>query len=50
MIFFKISFEITGGDAKLKTHTVGQFLELKDKFDLCDIGRIELSKTEKLYS
>ena len=35
-IFFNASLEATGRNAKLKTHTVGKFLELKGKFDLCD--------------
>ena len=38
--------EATGGNAKLKTRTVGKFLELKDKFDLCDIWRIKHPKTK----
>ena len=36
----------TGGNAELKTRTVGKFLELKDKFDLCDIWRIKHPKTK----
>ena len=38
--------EATGRNAKLKTRTVGKFLELKDKFDLCDIWRIKHPKTK----
>ena len=45
-IFFNVSLEATGGNAKLKTLTVGNFLELKDKFDLCDIWRIKHPKTK----
>ena len=45
-IVFNASLETTGGDAKLKTRTVGKFLELKDKFDLCDIWRIKHPKTK----
>ena len=44
--FFNASLEATRGNAKLKTHTSGRFLELKDKFDLCDIWRIKHSKTK----
>ena len=36
-IFSNASMEITGMNVKLKTHTVGKFLELKDKFYLCGI-------------
>ena len=36
--------EATGGNVKLKTRTVGKFLELKDKFDLCYIWRIKHPK------
>ena len=46
--FFKASLEATGGNAKLKTRTVRNFLELKDKFDLCDIWRIKHSKTKTI--
>ena len=45
-IFFNASLKATSGNAKLKTHTVGKFLELKDKFDLCDIWRIKHPKTK----
>ena len=38
--------QATGGNAKLKTCTFGKFLELKGKFDLCDIWRIRHSKTK----
>ena len=44
--FFNAPLEATGGNAKLKTRTVGKFLELKDKFDLCDIWRIKHPKTK----
>ena len=37
MFFFNACLEATVGIAELKTRTVGQFLELKDKFDLCGI-------------
>ena len=45
-IFFNASFEATDENAKLKTSTVAKFLELKDKFDLCDIWRIKHPKTK----
>ena len=45
-IFLNASFEATGGNVGLKTGTVGKFLELKNKFDLCDIWRIKHPKTE----
>ena len=45
-IFFNASLKTTGGNAKLKTGTVGKFLELKDKFDLCDIWRVKHPKTK----
>ena len=45
-IFFNASLKAKSGNAKLKTHTVGKFLELKDKFDLCDIWRIKHPKTK----
>ena len=38
--------EITGMNVKLKTRTVGKFLELKDKFYLCGIWRIKHPKTK----
>ena len=37
IVFFNASWEATVGIAELKTRTVGQFLELKHKFDLCGI-------------
>ena len=45
-IFFNVSLKTTGGNAILKTRTVGKFLALKDKFDLCDIWRIKHPKTK----
>ena len=36
-VFFNASLEATVGIIELKTRTVGQFLELKHKFDLCGI-------------
>ena len=45
-IFFNAFLKTTGGNAKLKTRTVGKFLELEDKFDLCDIWRIKHPKTK----
>ena len=44
--YFNASLEATGGNAKLKTRTVGKFLELKEKFDLCDIWRKKHPKTK----
>ena len=46
LTFFKASLETTGENAKLKTRTVGKSLELKDKFDLCDIWKIKHPKTK----
>ena len=36
-MFFNPSLEAPGGNVRLKTRTVGKFLELKDKFDLCSL-------------
>ena len=44
--FFNASLKAPGGYVKLKTRTVGKFLELEDKFDLCDIWRIKHPKTK----
>ena len=44
-IFFNASMKTTGMNVKLKTRTVGKFLEWKDKFYLCDIWRIKHPKT-----
>ena len=44
-IFFNPSLEAAGGNAKLKTRTVGKFFELKDKFDFCNFCRIKHPKT-----
>ena len=44
--FFNTSFKATGGNAKLKTCTVGKFLELKDRFDSYVIWRIKHPKTK----
>ena len=44
--FFNASLEATGGYAKLKSRSICKFLELKDKFDLCDIWRIKHPKTK----
>ena len=41
-----VIFSTTSGNAKLKTCTVCKFLELKDKFYLCDIWRIKNPKTK----
>ena len=41
-IFLNASLEAT----TFLTRTVGKFLELKDKFDLCDISRIKHPKTK----
>ena len=49
-IFFNVSLEATGENAKLKRRTVGKYLELKDKFDLSDIWRIKHSKLKSLIS
>ena len=49
MTFFSNAFfEVTGGSAKLKTRTVGNFLDLKNKFDLGEIWRIKDPKTRNL--
>ena len=45
-IFFNATSKTKCKNAKLKTSTVGKFLELKDKFDLCDIWSIKHPKTE----
>ena len=45
-IFFNTSLEAAGGNAKLKMHTFGEFLELKDKFDLHEIWRTKHPKTK----
>ena len=48
--FFNASLEATGGNAKLKTHAFGKLLELKDKFDFCDIGEQNILKLKPLVS
>ena len=45
-IFFNASLEAKGINVKLKMRTVGNFLELKDKFDLRDIWGIKHRKTK----
>ena len=45
-VFFNSPLETTGGNVKLKTRTVGKFLELKEKFDLSDISRLKHPKTK----
>ena len=45
-IFSNASLVATGRNIKLKTRTVGKFLELNDKFDLYDIWKIKHPKTK----
>ena len=44
--FFNTSLDSYGGKPSLKKKTIVKFIELKEKFDLCDIWRIRNTKTK----
>ena len=46
-IFFNTSLESYGGKPTLKKKSIEKFIELKEKFDLCDIWRIRNPKTKR---
>ena len=45
--FFDTSLESYGGKPTLKKKSIAKFIELKEKFDLCDIWRIRKPKTKR---
>ena len=45
--FFDTSLESYGGKPTLKKKSIAKFIELKEKFDLCDIWRIRNPKTKR---
>ena len=45
--FFNISLDSYGGKPTLKMKSIAEFIELKEKFHLCDIWRIRNSKTKR---
>ena len=45
--FFDTSLESYGGKPTLKKKSISKFIELKEKFDLCDIWRIRNPKTKR---
>ena len=44
--FFDTSLDLYGGKPTLKKKSIAKFIELKEKFDLCDIWRIRNPKTK----
>ena len=46
-IFFGTSLDSYGGKSTLKKKSIAKFMELKEKFDLCDIWRIRNPKTKR---
>ena len=45
--FFDTSLDSHGGKPVLKKKSIAEFIELKEKFDLCDIWRIRNPKTKR---
>ena len=45
--FFDKSLDSYGGKPTLKKKSIAKFIELKEKFDLCDIWRIRNPKTKR---
>ena len=45
--FFDTSLDLYGGKPTLKKKSIAKFIELKEKFDLCDIWRIRNPKTKR---
>ena len=45
--FFNTHLEAIGGNPKLKKNSVTKFIELKEKYYLCDIWRIRNLKTKR---
>ena len=45
--FFDTSLDSYGGKPTLKKKSIAKFIELKEKFDLCDIWRIRNPKTKR---
>ena len=45
--FFDISLDSYGGKPTLKEKSIAKFIELKEKFDLCDIWRTRNPKTKR---
>ena len=45
--FFDIFLDLYGGKPTLKKKSIAKFIELKEKFDLCDIWRIRNPKTKR---
>ena len=45
--FFNTSLDSYGGKPTLKNKFMAKFIELKEKFDLCDIWRIRNPKTKR---
>ena len=45
--FFDASLDSYGGKPTLKKKSIATFIELKEKFDLCDIWRIRNPKTKR---
>ena len=44
---FSSNLEADGGNPKLKKKTLAKFIEIKNKFDLCDIWRIRNPKSKR---
>ena len=45
--FFDTSLDSYGGKPTLKKKSIAKFIELKEKFDLCDIWKIRNPKTKR---
>ena len=46
-LFFNASSDFYGGKPTLKKKSIVKFIELKEKFNLCDIWRIRNRKTKR---
>ena len=46
-LFFDTSLDSYGGKPPLKKKSIAKFIELKEKFDLCDIWRTRNPKTKR---
>ena len=47
-LFFDTFLDLSGGKPTLKKKSIAKFIELNEKFDLCDIWRIRNPKTKDI--
>ena len=49
-VFLNLSLEASGGNPVLKKKSIAKLIQLKEKFSLCDIGRIRNPKVKRFTS